>query len=177
MAKGAGIEITVNIAPPETYWDDVWLKKPGKMRWEYKSPSPQQIVSDGASLWVYTPELNQVNKGSAPKALISVSWTRSSARSTRVIPKLDPARVTPDRLQRVADPLRGALATVAIVVFTLVIARPVAVWVALMGTDTDAPTRLFMGWFGPIGANSGEDGRPVSDSRSLSRGRATAAHI
>jgi peptide/nickel transport system substrate-binding protein len=28
MAKGAGIEITVNIAPPETYWDDVWLKKP-----------------------------------------------------------------------------------------------------------------------------------------------------
>ncbi len=47
----------------------VYLKRGGKMRWEYKSPSPQQIVSDGTSLWVYTPELNQVNKGSAPKAL------------------------------------------------------------------------------------------------------------
>jgi outer membrane lipoprotein carrier protein len=47
----------------------VYLKKGGKMRWEYKSPSPQQIVSDGTSLWVYTPELNQVNKGDAPKAL------------------------------------------------------------------------------------------------------------
>lgn len=47
----------------------VYLRKGGKMRWDYKSPSPQQIVSDGASLWVYTPELNQVNKGSAPKAL------------------------------------------------------------------------------------------------------------
>ena len=47
----------------------VYLKKGGKMRWEYTSPSPQQIVSDGTSLWVYTPELNQVNKGSAPKAL------------------------------------------------------------------------------------------------------------
>lgn len=47
----------------------VYLKKGGKMRWDYKSPSPQQIVSDGASLWVYTPELNQVNTGSAPKAL------------------------------------------------------------------------------------------------------------
>ena len=47
----------------------VYLKKGGKMRWDYKSPSPQQIVSDGTSLWVYTPELNQVNKGSAPKAL------------------------------------------------------------------------------------------------------------
>jgi outer membrane lipoprotein carrier protein len=47
----------------------VYLKKGGKMRWDYKSPSPQQIVSDGTSLWVYTPELNQVNKGNAPKAL------------------------------------------------------------------------------------------------------------
>jgi outer membrane lipoprotein carrier protein len=47
----------------------VYLKKGGKMRWDYKSPSPQQIVSDGTSLWVYTPELNQVNRGSAPKAL------------------------------------------------------------------------------------------------------------
>lgn len=47
----------------------VLLKKGGKMRWDYKSPSPQQIVSDGSSLWVYTPELNQVNKGDAPKAL------------------------------------------------------------------------------------------------------------
>lgn len=47
----------------------VYLKKPGKMRWEYRTPSPQQIVSDGKSLWVYTPELNQVNVGPAPRAL------------------------------------------------------------------------------------------------------------
>ena len=47
----------------------VYLKKPGKMRWEYKAPTPQQIVSDGKSLWVYTPELNQVNVGEAPRAL------------------------------------------------------------------------------------------------------------
>jgi outer membrane lipoprotein carrier protein len=47
----------------------VFLKRGGKMRWDYSSPSPQQIVSDGKFLWVYTPELNQVNKGEAPKAL------------------------------------------------------------------------------------------------------------
>src|SRR3989337_2483186 len=47
----------------------VYLKRPGKMRWEYRAPSPQQIVSDGRSLWVYTPELNQVNVGEAPRAL------------------------------------------------------------------------------------------------------------
>ena len=47
----------------------VYLKRPGKMRWEYRAPAPQQIVSDGQSLWVYTPELNQVNVGEAPRAL------------------------------------------------------------------------------------------------------------
>jgi NhaP-type Na+/H+ or K+/H+ antiporter len=42
-------------------------------------------------------------------------------------------------------------AAVAIVVFTLVFARPVAVLLSLIGTRTDLPTRLFMGWFGPKG--------------------------
>ncbi len=31
------------------------------------------------------------------------------------------------------------------------VARPLAVWVALLGTSTDRATRLFMGWFGPKG--------------------------
>jgi NhaP-type Na+/H+ or K+/H+ antiporter len=42
-------------------------------------------------------------------------------------------------------------AAVGIVVFTLVLARPVSVLVALVGTRTDLATRLFMGWFGPKG--------------------------
>ena len=42
-------------------------------------------------------------------------------------------------------------AAVAIVAFTLLVARPVAVAVALTGTETDAPTRAFMAWFGPKG--------------------------
>jgi NhaP-type Na+/H+ or K+/H+ antiporter len=42
-------------------------------------------------------------------------------------------------------------AAVAIVAFTLLVARPVAVAVALAGTETDAPTRAFMAWFGPKG--------------------------
>jgi NhaP-type Na+/H+ or K+/H+ antiporter len=42
-------------------------------------------------------------------------------------------------------------AAVAIVAFTLLVARPVAVGLALAGTDTDPPTRAFMAWFGPKG--------------------------
>jgi outer membrane lipoprotein carrier protein len=47
----------------------VMMKKGGKLRWEYAEPTPQQIVSDGKTLWVYTPTLNQVNVGPAPEAL------------------------------------------------------------------------------------------------------------
>ena len=47
----------------------VYLKKGGKLRWEYTEPTPQEIVSDGKQLWVYTPSLNQVNVGDAPEAL------------------------------------------------------------------------------------------------------------
>src|SRR6266704_875349 len=74
----------------------VLLKKGGKMRWDYKSPAPQQIVSDGTSLWVYTPELNQVNKGNAPKALAGPAGSFLSGlgklREEFTVRFLDPAR-------------------------------------------------------------------------------------
>jgi len=74
----------------------VYLKRGGKMRWDYKSPSPQQIVSDGSSLWVYTPELNQVNKGSAPKALAGPAGSflagLGRVRDQFTVRFLDPAR-------------------------------------------------------------------------------------
>jgi len=47
----------------------VYLKKGGKLRWEYTEPTPQEIVSDGKKLWVYTPTLNQANVADAPDAL------------------------------------------------------------------------------------------------------------
>ena len=43
------------------------------------------------------------------------------------------------------------LAAVGVVAFTLLVARPVAVFAALVGTATDTATRAFMGWFGPKG--------------------------
>jgi NhaP-type Na+/H+ and K+/H+ antiporter len=43
------------------------------------------------------------------------------------------------------------VAAVTIALFTLIVARPVAVFTALAGTRTDAATRAFMSWFGPKG--------------------------
>jgi NhaP-type Na+/H+ or K+/H+ antiporter len=42
-------------------------------------------------------------------------------------------------------------AAVAVVAATLLIARPVAVWIALIGTRTPADWTWFMAWFGPKG--------------------------
>ena len=47
----------------------VYVKKGGKLRWEYTEPTKQEIVSDGKTLWVYTAVLSQVNTGPAPEAL------------------------------------------------------------------------------------------------------------
>jgi NhaP-type Na+/H+ or K+/H+ antiporter len=43
------------------------------------------------------------------------------------------------------------LAAVAIVLVTLLVARPAAVWLALAGTGVDRYTTAFMAWFGPKG--------------------------
>jgi NhaP-type Na+/H+ or K+/H+ antiporter len=42
-------------------------------------------------------------------------------------------------------------AALGLAAVTFLVARPVAVWIALIGTDTDRGTRLFMGWCGPKG--------------------------
>jgi NhaP-type Na+/H+ or K+/H+ antiporter len=42
-------------------------------------------------------------------------------------------------------------AAVAVVAFTLLVARTVAVWISLAGTGVDGATKGFMAWFGPKG--------------------------
>jgi outer membrane lipoprotein carrier protein len=42
----------------------LWLKKPRKMRWEYRSPKEKLFVSDGQSVWFYVPAERQVRKTS-----------------------------------------------------------------------------------------------------------------
>lgn len=41
---------------------EVLLKKPGRMRWNYKTPETKTYVSDGDVLWLYEPEDRQAFK-------------------------------------------------------------------------------------------------------------------
>jgi outer membrane lipoprotein carrier protein len=45
----------------------LWLKKPGKMRWEYRSPEEKLFVGDGHYGWLYLPAEKQVRKSSMKK--------------------------------------------------------------------------------------------------------------
>jgi outer membrane lipoprotein carrier protein len=57
--RGSGIERTES--------GTLWLKKPGKMRWEYRSPREKLFVSDGKNAWFYVPEDRQARKTAAKK--------------------------------------------------------------------------------------------------------------
>jgi outer membrane lipoprotein carrier protein len=45
----------------------LWLKKPRKMRWEYRSPREKLFISDGQAVWFYLPAEKQVRKTSLKK--------------------------------------------------------------------------------------------------------------
>ena len=45
----------------------LWLKKPGKMRWEYRSPKEKLFLSNGKDAWFYVPDDRQARKESAKK--------------------------------------------------------------------------------------------------------------
>lgn len=45
----------------------LWLKKPGKMRWEYRSPKDKLFVSNGKDAWFYVPTDRQARKTDAKK--------------------------------------------------------------------------------------------------------------
>lgn len=40
----------------------LWIKKPGKMRWDYSSPQKKIFVTDGATAWFYVPGERQARR-------------------------------------------------------------------------------------------------------------------
>jgi outer membrane lipoprotein carrier protein len=57
--SGAGLQRTES--------GTLWIKKPGKMRWDYVSPRKKQFVTDGATAWFYVPGERQARRTSLKK--------------------------------------------------------------------------------------------------------------
>jgi outer membrane lipoprotein carrier protein len=45
----------------------LWIKKPGKMRWDYISPQKKIFVTDGATAWFYVPGEHQARRTALKK--------------------------------------------------------------------------------------------------------------
>ncbi|MCL4123163.1 UNVERIFIED_CONTAM: hypothetical protein GTU68_048306 [Idotea baltica] len=52
-----------------------FLERPGKFRWDYLSPYPQEIVADGTRIWFYDVDLEQVTVKSQQAALTDTPAT------------------------------------------------------------------------------------------------------
>lgn len=60
-------EIYQGDGPERVESGTLWLKKPRKMRWEYRSPKEKLFVSDGQVVWFYLPTERQLRKTSLKK--------------------------------------------------------------------------------------------------------------
>lgn len=65
---------------------DFMLSRPGKFRWNYDSPYPQQIVADGQRIWFYDEDLEQITVQSQDETL---SDTPAGLLSGRTLPEAE----------------------------------------------------------------------------------------
>ena len=86
--RGAGIERTES--------GSLWLKKTGKMRWEYRSPKEKLFLSDGKDAWFYLPGDRQVRRSSVKKLDDLRSPLGFLLGKTRLEKELDGLSVAPD---------------------------------------------------------------------------------
>ena len=60
-----------NNKPLQSSEGHMWIKRPGRFRWDYETPYRQQLVADGKRLWSYDEDLEQVTVQKAADVLTS----------------------------------------------------------------------------------------------------------
>ena len=68
-ARFAQIVVDKNLKQLQQATGTMQFVRPGRFRWEYDKPYEQTIVGDGARLWIYDKDLNQVTVRKLDKAL------------------------------------------------------------------------------------------------------------
>jgi outer membrane lipoprotein carrier protein len=116
--RGSGIERTES----GTLWlSKGGLKKPGKMRWEYRSPREKLFVSDGKDAWFYVPADRQARRTDARKLddirsplafLLGKSKLEKELRGLSLASDLKPATPGNMLLRGVPDALAGRVSEI-----------------------------------------------------------------
>jgi len=68
-ARFAQIVVDKNLKELQQATGTMQFVRPGRFRWQYDKPYEQTIVGDGAKLWIYDKDLNQVTVRQMDKAL------------------------------------------------------------------------------------------------------------
>ena len=59
-AQFTQIVLDENLSAVDDGHGTVWIKRPGRFRWDYEPPEAQEIVGDGERVWLYDIEIEQV---------------------------------------------------------------------------------------------------------------------
>src|SRR5713226_5224368 len=86
--RGAGLERAES--------GTLWLKQPGKMRWEYRLPAEKLFVSDGKTAWFYLPGERQARKAPVKKLDDLRTPLRYLLGHTRLIKEFNGLSFAPD---------------------------------------------------------------------------------
>jgi len=101
----------------------LWLKKPGKMRWEYRSPREKLFVSNGKDAWFYVPDDRQARKESAKKLedvrsplalLLGKTKLEKELRGLSLAPDIEPMAVGDTVLRGVPTALGDQIGEIAV---------------------------------------------------------------
>jgi outer membrane lipoprotein carrier protein len=127
------------------------LKKPRKMRWEYRSPKVKLFVSDGQSVWFYLPAERQLRKTALRKLddvrspiafLLGKTKLEKELQGLSKAPDQSPLSPADTVLRGVPKTMAGQLSEVQLEITpTFQIAR-----IVLLEPDGDATEFRFSGW-------------------------------
>jgi outer membrane lipoprotein carrier protein len=71
----------------------LYLNRPGKFRWVYSTPDPQEIIADGKNVWIYDKDLEQVTvkpmRAAIASTPIAILTRKASAQSQFQVTKLE----------------------------------------------------------------------------------------
>ena len=121
----------------------LWLKKPRKMRWEYRSPKEKLFVSDGQVVWFYLPAERQVDDLRSPVAFL-LGKTKLENELQGLSTVIDPTETVPGNtvLRGVPKALAGRVSEVQLEITP----GNEIVRIVLMEPDGGATEFRFAGW-------------------------------
>ncbi len=71
----------------------LYLSRPGKFRWVYTTPDPQEIIADGKNVWIYDKDLEQVTvkpmRAAIASTPIAILTRKASPSSQFQVSKMD----------------------------------------------------------------------------------------